>query len=67
VKTNKGAPGIDGMTVDDLLPWLVEHKQELRSSLRVPGMRRLRRWKSSAGRGERNRKVRQGCPPRGGI
>jgi RNA-directed DNA polymerase len=33
VKTNKGAPGIDGMTVDDLLPWLVEHKQELRSSL----------------------------------
>jgi RNA-directed DNA polymerase len=33
VKTNKGAPGIDGMTVDDLLPWIVEHKQELLSSL----------------------------------
>ena len=33
VKTNKGAPGIDGMTVDDLLPWIVEHKQQLRSSL----------------------------------
>jgi RNA-directed DNA polymerase len=33
VKTNKGAPGIDGMTVDDLLPWIVGHKQELQSSL----------------------------------
>jgi RNA-directed DNA polymerase len=33
VKTNKGAPGIDGMTVDDLHPWIVEHKQELLSSL----------------------------------
>ena len=33
VKANKGAPGIDGMTVDDLLPWIREHKQGLRSSL----------------------------------
>jgi RNA-directed DNA polymerase len=33
VKANKGAPGIDGMTVDDLLPWIAEHKQELLSSL----------------------------------
>ncbi|MDB5311283.1 MAG: group intron reverse transcriptase/maturase [Gemmataceae bacterium] len=33
VKSNKGAPGIDGMTVDGLLPWIREHKQELLSSL----------------------------------
>jgi RNA-directed DNA polymerase len=33
VKANKGAPGIDGMTVDDLYPWIAEHRQELLSSL----------------------------------
>jgi RNA-directed DNA polymerase len=29
VKANKGAPGIDGMTVGELYGWLVEHKEEM--------------------------------------
>lgn len=34
VKKNKGAGGIDGMQVDELLPFLIEHKNELIESLR---------------------------------
>lgn len=34
VKKNKGAGGIDGMQVDELLPFLKEHGEELRESLR---------------------------------
>jgi RNA-directed DNA polymerase len=33
VKSNQGAPGIDGMTIDELRPWLVEHRQELTGAL----------------------------------
>jgi RNA-directed DNA polymerase len=33
VKANKGAPGIDGMTVDELYGWIKENKEELIASL----------------------------------
>lgn len=34
VKANKGAPGIDGMTVKQALPWLKEHNRELKEKIR---------------------------------
>lgn len=34
VKRNHGAPGIDGMTVEQALPWLREHRAELLQSIR---------------------------------
>lgn len=33
VKQNKGAPGVDGMTVDELLPHCQKHWEEIRSQL----------------------------------
>lgn len=34
VRANKGAPGIDGMTVEEALPWLKENKDRLLQSIR---------------------------------
>lgn len=34
VRTNNGAPRIDGMTIEDALPWLREHREELLESIR---------------------------------
>ena len=34
VKANKGAPGVDGMTVEEALPWLKEHGEELKETIR---------------------------------
>ena len=33
VKANKGAPGVDGMTVNALYAWLVQHKEGLIAAL----------------------------------
>jgi RNA-directed DNA polymerase len=33
VKQNKGAPGVDGMTVDELMPYCREHWEEIRAQL----------------------------------
>jgi len=33
VKANKGAPGADGLTVQDLRFWFAEHKDELVAQL----------------------------------
>ena len=37
VRQNKGSPGVDGMTVEDLLPYLREHGEQVRESLLTGG------------------------------
>ena len=34
VKRNHGVPGVDGMAVEEALPWLREHKESLLQSIR---------------------------------
>ena len=34
VKANKGAPGVDRMTVEEALPWLKEHGKEMTEEIR---------------------------------
>lgn len=34
VKANKGAPGVDGMTVEEARPWLKEHGKEMTEEIR---------------------------------
>ena len=48
VKANKGAPGIDGMTIEATLPWLKEHNRELTERIRRGNIPRLLSdgWKS---------------------
>jgi retron-type reverse transcriptase len=65
VKANKGAPGIDGMTIEEALPYLKEHQQELLdriyrgkytpSPVRRVEIQKTRRWCAEAWHTNRDR------------
>ena len=44
VVKNKGAPGVDGMTTDDLLPCLKEHGQRIKEEL-LNGTFKFQTWR----------------------
>ena len=55
VKANKGACGVDGMTIEEALPWLKEHREELLESIRngkykPPPVRRVEIPKDNGGK-----------------
>ena len=68
VKANKGAPGVDGMTIEEALPGLKEHGNELidriRSGHYTPQpVRRVVLWRTVLSPRQRKARRREGISP----